>query len=381
MIVTGEASGDLHGSNLVRALTKKDPHIRFSGMGGKEMSDAGVELICDADRVSVVGVVEVISRLPDIFSFQAKLAKQLKDEQVDLLIIIDLPDFNLLLAKKAKRLNIPVFYYICPQVWAWRSGRVKTIKERVDSAGVILPFEEDFLKDRGVPAHYVGHPLLDTVRTSLTRKEFDSKYGIAADMCVGLLPGSREREVTSLLPDFLEGARMLQKKIEQPLTFLIPLASTIDRSILDSCNLENYKNDLDIKIIDEHRYDLMKRCSAVVAASGTVSLELALLDTPMVITYRVSPVSYFIGRLLIKIKHFSLVNLIAEKEIVPELLQDEVTPEVICNHLDQLLTGESHLNQMKDGLKQVRDKLGSPGASARAADLALSVLNREEMSG
>ena len=377
MIVTGEASGDLHGSNLVRALSDKDPHIRFSGMGGKEMAAAGVELICDADRVSVVGVVEVISRLPDIFSFQARLAKQLKEQKVDLLIIIDLPDFNLLLAKKAKRLNIPVFYYICPQVWAWRSGRVKTIKERVDTAGVILPFEEDFLKDRGVAAHYVGHPLLDTVHTSLSREEFDSRYEIPADnICVGLLPGSREREVTSLLPDFLKGAQLLQKKVRQPLTFLIPLASTIDRSILDECNISDYQKDLDIHIIEEHRYDLMKRCSAVVAASGTVSLELALLDTPMVITYRVSPVSYFIGRLLIKIEHFSLVNLIAGEEIIPELLQDEVTPDVICNHLDQLLNDEPRLTQVKAGLKQVREKLGTPGASTRAAELALTILNR-----
>ena len=375
MIVTGEASGDLHGANLVKAMLKSDETINFAGMGGEEMGSAGVELLFDAAKVSVVGVAEVISHLPDIFKAQKVLKKYLAKSRPDLLIIIDLPDFNLLLAKFAKSLGIKVFYYICPQVWAWRSGRVKTIRERVDTVGVILPFEESFLRERGVVANYVGHPLLDTVHVTQTRAEFFEHHGIPQERrCVGLLPGSRKKEVASLLPTFLAAARKLQEKNSERLSFLVPLASTINEQELLSHGVEEYSTDLDIHIIRGDRYSLMAACECVVAASGTVTLELALLDIPMVVTYRLSSLTYRLGRLLIKLEHFSLVNLIAGKEVVPELLQDEVQPEAIADFLQSFLFQTDKRAKVLNGLAKVRDKMGTEGASERAAQLALHML-------
>ena len=382
MIVTGEASGDLHGANLVKAMLERNPTLSFVGMGGEELAAAGVKLLFDAKKVSVVGVAEVVSHLPDIYTAQKVLKEHLVHSPPDLLIIIDLPDFNLLLAKKAKQLGIPVFYYICPQVWAWRTGRVKTIAERVDAVGVILPFEEKFLRDRGVAAEYVGHPLLDTVRISGTRAAFLEKHGIKPEArCIGLLPGSRAREITFLLPVFLEAALLLQRQVAERLTFLVPLASTISEQELLAQGLDTYRSQLDIRIIKGERYDLMAACESVVAASGTVTLELALLDIPMVVTYKLSPISYVLGKLLVKLKHFSLVNLIAEKEVVPELLQRQVRPETISAMLHALTYNDQKRAEIQRGLAVVRQRLGGEGASARAAELALTMLNSKTNQG
>ncbi len=375
MIVTGEASGDLHGANLVKAMLRRDPNITFSGMGGEELAGAGVDLLFDAEKVSVMGIVEVISHLPDIRKAQKILKYHLATARPDLLIIIDLPDFNLLLAKSAKKHGIPVFYYISPQVWAWRSGRVRTIAARVDTVGVILPFEEKFFCERGVKAHYVGHPLLDTVAVTESRADFLNRHGVdPGRKCIGLLPGSRSREISFLLPIFLDAALKLQESSTEPLTFLIPLASTISEQQLFDQGLDRYEKLLDIRIIKGERYNLMAACAAVVAASGTVTLELALLRVPMIVTYKFSPFTYHLGKLLIKLKHFSLVNLIAEREIVPELLQDQVCPETIASSLYDL-TYDVHIRrEMQKGLMEVCEKLGSKGASDKAAELALKML-------
>jgi lipid-A-disaccharide synthase len=375
MIVTGEASGDLHGANLVKAMLRREPNITFSGMGGEELGAAGADLLFDAKKVSVMGIVEVLAHLPDIWQAQKILKRHLASARPDLLIIIDLPDFNLLLAKSAKKLGIPVFYYISPQVWAWRSGRVRTIAARVDTVGVILPFEEKYFCERGVEAHYVGHPLLDTVAVTESRTVFLNRHGIDPERtCIGILPGSRSREISSLLPIFLEAALNLQKKSPEPLAFLIPLASTISEQQLFHEGLERYKKLLDIRIIKGERYNLMAACSAVVAASGTVTLELALLRVPMIVTYKFSSLTYHLGKLLIKLKHFSLVNLIAEREIVPELLQKQVCPETIARMLYELTYDEDIRGEMQKGLMEVCERLGSRGASERAAALALNML-------
>lgn len=375
MIVTGEASGDLHGANLVKAMLRQNPSLSFVGMGGEELAGAGVEILFDAKKVSVVGVAEVVSHLPDIFKAQNLLKKHLTESPPDLLIIIDLPDFNLMLAKKAKKLGIPVFYYICPQVWAWRSGRVKTIAKLVDTAGVILPFEEAFFRKRGVEANYVGHPLLDTVDVTENRTEFLQRYAINENStCIGLLPGSRIREISFLLPTFLEGAKILQERVENRLTFLVPLASTITEAELLQHGIEKYRKYIDIHIVKSARYNMMASCDSVVAASGTVTLELALLNTPMVVTYKLSPFTYMLGKLLVKLDYFSLVNLIAEKEIVPELLQDQVTPEAIASMLNELTFNKEKRKTVVDGLAFVRELLGSKGASDKAASLALNML-------
>jgi lipid-A-disaccharide synthase len=377
MIVTGEASGDLHGANLVRAMKAKEANLSFVGMGGEEMAAAGVDLLFDAAKVSVVGVAEVFSHLADIIRAQLVLRKNLARLRPDLLIIIDLPDFNLMLAGYAKKLGIPVFYYICPQVWAWRSGRVKTIRKRVDTVGVILPFEERFLRQRGVLATYVGHPLLDTVSLSMAQPFFRERYSIpATERCVGLLPGSRRGEVAALLPVFLEAAEQLQRRCNERLTFLLPLASTISEADLLAQGLERAMSTLQIRIIRRDRYDLMAACSCVVAASGTVTLELALLNIPMVVVYKLAPLTYQLGRLLIKLEFFSLVNLIAGKEVVPELLQDEVRADTIAELLERYLFDQPRRAEVLAGLAQVRQLLGTSGASARAAQLAFGTIHR-----
>lgn len=374
MIVTGEASGDLHGSNLVRALQRKDPSIHFSGMGGPELESLGVDIICDAEKVSVVGIVEVFSHLGGIFSAQKVLRNRLVADRPDLLIIIDLPDFNLLLAKKAKKLGIPVFYYITPQVWAWRSGRVKTIKNRTDQLGVIFPFEEQFFKERGVDATYVGHPSLDSVTTSMSKSEFFDHYDLDhSSKLIGLLPGSRKREILSLLPVFLESAHLLQKSSHDTLIFVIPKAASIGIDVFNEAGLNKFSG-IDVRLIEDDRYNLMSACDCVVAASGTVTVELAILQTPMVVTYKLSPTTYKLAKRLVKLKFFSLVNLIAEYNAVTELLQEEVEPKAISRELMSLLYSYPRKQAMRIDLDLVNDKLGSTGASDRAADLVMTML-------
>jgi len=377
MIVTGEASGDLHGSNLVKEMLVKDPNLLFSGMGGGSLEEQGVEILFDAAKVSVVGAFEVLSHLGDILTAQKILRKRLENDPPDLLIIIDLPDFNLLLAKKAKKLGIPVFYYICPQIWAWRQGRVKTLQKRIDSLGVILPFEKSFYSRHGLETTYVGHPLLDSVKTTISKKNFLLKHTINRDpktKIVGLIPGSRKKEVRLLLPIFLKAAEQLQKKSSQHLVFLLPKASTISEDDLNSAGLQRYMDLLDIHVIEEDRYNLMNCCDCAVAASGTVTLELAILKVPMVVTYKLSLLSYKLGRLLISIDYFSLVNLIAGYRVVPELLQDEVTPDKICRELSLLLYSYETRKKMQDDLHMVNNELGTPGASQKAAEAALKLL-------
>lgn len=379
MIIAGEASGDLHGANLVRAMHAMRSELTFSGMGGKELIAAGVDILFEAKKIAVVGIAEVFTHLPDILAARKILRNALKEERPTLLILIDFPDFNLMLAKFAKKLGIPVFYYITPQVWAWRPGRVKTIRERVDTVGVILPFEEEFFRNHGLDAEYVGHPLLDSVVRTMDREEFCRMKNIEADsLCIGLLPGSRKKEIAALLPTLLQTAQNLQKQntTQKKMVFLIPVASTISEAEIRENGLDEYGSGLDIRLIKENRYDMMAACDVAVVVSGTVTLELALLDTPMVVIYKFSNTTYRIGKLLVNkdLKHFSLVNLIGGKEIVPELLQEEVNPLRIEQELGNILFDRERREDMLQGLRGVRQKMGTPGASKRAADLALRLI-------
>jgi lipid-A-disaccharide synthase len=368
-----------HGANLLRTLQAKVFDLEVCGMGGAELASLGVNILYDAGKVSVVGIFEVFSHLKDILAAQRILRRRLVTHRPDLLILIDLPDFNLLLAKKAKKLGIPVFYYISPQVWAWRSGRVKTLRDRVDKIGVILPFEEEFFRLRGVDAEYVGHPLLDTVATSASKEQFCVEQLIPVDArCIGIFPGSRKREVASLLPIFLEAGRILQSTATEKLVFLIPQASTITTRDLEEAGIQEARKYLDIRIVQEERYNLMAACAAVVAASGTVTLELAILQVPMVVTYKLSPLSYFLGRLLVKLEYFSLVNLIAGYSAVPELLQAEVTPQRIADEVTAILLQPGKRQDMKNALRDVKEKLGGAGASEKAATVVVTLLQKEK---
>ncbi len=381
MVVAGEASGDLHGAHLIRALQELNPHLSFCGMGGVEIARTGTQILFEASRISVVGFFEVVSHLKDIYAAQKTLRQRLVQSKPSLLILIDFPDFNLLLARKAKKLGIPVFYYISPQVWAWRSGRVKTMARLVDKIGVILPFEEQFYRDRGVDATYVGHPLLDSVISTKSKEQYCREQGLLlTQRLIGILPGSRVKEVARLLPVFLEAALRLQEKSSEKLVFLIPCASTLRQEDLLDNGVRTYAQQLNLKIVSRDRYNMMAACDLVIAASGTATLELLLLDTPMVVAYKLSPRTYMLGRLLVKVKFFSLVNLIADEMIVAELLQDEANPERISDQLFSLLSDEQERKKIKAGFHRVKQKLGNKGASARAARLALELITGEKNS-
>lgn len=371
MIVAGEASGDMHGAKLVAAMREQAPDLTVCGIGGLALAEQGVEILYDSAQLAVVGIVEVISHFRFIREAMRALEKRLREQPPSLLILIDYPDFNLILAKKAKRLGIPVFYYISPQVWAWRSGRVKTIKARVNRLAVILPFEKEFYKKHGMAVDFVGHPLMDSVRTTQTRADFLRSLGLAPESTViGILPGSRRREIAGMLPVFLAAAKQMRKRMVRPV-FLLPLAPTLSEDDLLANGLADAG--VEVRVIRENRYDLMGACDAVMAASGTVSLELAILNVPMVISYRVSPLTYFLGRRLIKVQYASLVNLVAGREVVPELLQDEAVPEKIADATMRLIENQAERARMLAGLAEVRERLGGPGASERSARLALNL--------
>ncbi|MEA3546692.1 MAG: lipid-A-disaccharide synthase [Thermodesulfobacteriota bacterium] len=373
MIIAGEASGDLHGAGLFRAMQQMAPEYHFCGMGGKSLKQQGVEIIVDAAKMAVVGIVEVLAHLKDIRAAMRTLEKRLRDKRPSLLILIDYPDFNLILAGKARKLGIPVFYYISPQVWAWRSGRIKKISRLVDRMAVILPFEKEFYHQHGMEVDYVGHPLMDSVKISIEKKNFLQRHDIPADkILVGILPGSRKKEIKTMLPIFLEAAKKLTDEHKEIL-FLLPLAPTLSRADLDENGLRDVK--FDIRVISENRYDLMAACDLALAASGTVTLELAILDVPMLVAYRLSPLTYFLGHRFIKVKYASLTNLIVNSEIVPELLQDKAEADNIARELTSLLPGGKKRDRMLAGLSQVRARLGEGGASKRAAALALETIS------
>jgi len=375
MIVAGEASGDMHGANLIKAMRDQAPGLSVCGMGGPELIAAGMTPLYDAAKLSVVGLSEVFSHIGDIRAALQLLTKRLADEPPDLLILIDLPDFNLMLAKKAKKLGVSIYYYISPQVWAWRSGRINKIKRLVNKVAVILPFEKEFYAQRGMEVDFVGHPLIDSVKTTKNKAEFlnDQQLDPQNRKIIGILPGSRRKEVSTMLPIFLETARILEKKFGKML-FLVPVAATLDDSVFEEAGLS--ESGLDVRLIRGNRYELMSACDVVLAASGTVTLELAILNIPMVVAYRVSTLSHLVGHRLIKVRFASLVNIIADREVVPELLQDDATSEKISRKIIYLLESTEARAQMKKELLEVTSQLGEPGASARAASLALTMVGK-----
>ncbi|MFH1076461.1 MAG: lipid-A-disaccharide synthase [Pseudomonadota bacterium] len=368
MIVAGEASGDLHGANLVKALLAKEPGISFYGIGGKMLKECGVTLFAEAETLSVVGISEVFSKLNTILSALSLARKELKQRRPQLLILIDFPDFNLRLAKTAKKLNIPVMYYISPQLWAWRKGRIKNIRKLVDEMVVILPFESEFYRQNNVPVTFVGHPLLDVIPAhdpSLTMVDIDMAP------LVGLLPGSRNEEVNRLLPIMLQAAEIVSRHIKG-VRFILPVAPSLDKGKVQDM-IKGVS--LNITISQGNVYDVLRSAALVIAASGTVTLEAALFSVPMVIVYKMSWFSHWLAQILIKVKHFGLVNLIAGEEVVPELLQDEVSAENIAAHVLRVLSNKRERLEIYKKLIGIRSKLGSPGASARAADVALRLMD------
>lgn len=369
-MIAGEASGDLHGANLVKALKRKKQNIVFSGIGGKAMQDAGVEIVVDAATLSVVGITEVLSKLPGILGGMAAAKSFLKNARPDLLILIDFPDFNLRIASVAKKLHIPVLFYISPQIWAWRSGRVTKIGRLVDHIAVILPFEATFYRKHHIPVTFVGHPLLDEFKDRpipfpgpLLEKSHPP--------VIGLLPGSRESEIFRLLPVMLQAARILSRQMD--IRFVVSMAPGAPHDAIKALCLP-FQDELRLEIDPDGARSVFAKTHLVVAASGTVTLEAAIAGTPVVIIYKVSPISYRLGKALIKVKHIGLVNLIADREIVPELIQDRASPELIAETVLKLVNTPSALDAIRRAFVDVRNRLGGPGASSRVADIALNML-------
>jgi len=372
MIVAGEASGDLHGADLARELLLLDGSLKLSGIGGSLMAAAGVDLYYDIENLAVMGIIEVVKRLKDIRSAMGVLESQFKLNRPDLLILIDYPGFNLELAKRAKKFNIPVLYYISPKIWAWREGRIEKIKKYVDRMAVILPFEKDYYQIHGVNVDFVGNPLLDHVRVSMEKDELKRKLAIdKAATVIGMMPGSRKQEIAKLLPIFMQTALLLKEKVENPV-FILPLASTLSEE--DLTGYLQTDGRLDIRVVKENRYAAMSICDAAMAASGTLTLELAILQVPMVVCYRVLTLTYLLARPFIHIDYVSLVNLIAQREVVPELLQHKATPENICHKLLPFLLNRDAGNAMRQELAEVGRRLGEPGGSRKAGVLALKMI-------
>jgi lipid-A-disaccharide synthase len=374
MIVAGEASGDIYGAELVREARKLSPDLCFFGAGGERMRDAGVETLADSADLAVVGLVEVLKHYHVISTAFLKLKKILLNDPPDLLILIDYPGFNLRLAKVAKRAGVKVLYYISPQIWAWRQGRVKKIASLVNHMSVILPFEAPFYEQAGVPVTFVGHPMLDMVQVESTRDKAATDFGLdPSQLIVGLFPGSRKSEIERLLPVITESAVLLREQFPQ-VQFVLPLASTLSEEDLSPLLRDA---GIDGTIIKGRIHELIRACDAVISVSGTVTLEIALVGTPMVIIYRLSPLTYQIARRLIKVEHIGLCNIVAGETAVKELIQDEANPGNIAAEIRKILTDDAYAGKIREKLATVRSKLGSGGASGNVARLAVALMERQ----
>ncbi|EHP86398.1 lipid-A-disaccharide synthase [Geobacter metallireducens RCH3] len=374
MIVAGEASGDLHGSNLVKEALRLDPTLSFFGIGGPHMRAAGVETVVDSSEMAVVGLVEVLAHFGVIYKAYATLKRLITTNPPDLLILIDYPDFNMLVAKVAKRAGVKVLYYISPQVWAWRTGRVKKIARLVDRMAVVFPFEVPFYEKAGVPVSFVGHPLADRVSPSMSRSEALAAFGLdPSRRVVGLFPGSRRGEIARLFPVILESAKLLRDRYPG-IQFILPLASSLtDADIAPHLAASG----LVVVVARDKVYDVMQVCDAIATVSGTVTLEIALMGVPMVIIYTVSPLTYEVGKRLIRVDHIGICNIVAGERVVPELIQDEATAERIAAEIGRYLDDPVHTEKTRAGLARVREKLGSGGCSERVAGIVLEMLGKK----
>jgi len=371
LLVAGEVSGDLHGSYLVEAIHRIDPDIQFFGVGGEGLKRVGMRLLHHSQSLSVVGITEVFVKLRSILKALRTLKGSLEREKPDLVILIDFPDFNLRLAKIAHRKGIPILYYISPQVWAWRPGRVRLIARLVKKMVVLFPFEVPLYEAAGVDVEWVGHPLLDIVKPTLSKEMAFQQFGLdPRRRTIGLLPGSRIHEIERLLPSLLASAQLLQKEIPD-LQFVIPLAPGVSRATLSS---RMNSISVPVTVVEGFTYDVMNLCELLITASGTATLEAAILGKPMIIIYKVSFSTYWIGRALVRVNHIGLPNLVAEKEIALELIQKDVNPQRIVEEAFRILRDPLLSRKMTESMGEVRHKLGKPGAAERAGRIICSML-------
>ena len=375
VIVAGEASGDAHAGRMIAALKSKRPEIAVSGIGGDALRQAGAEIFTDFRELAVMGLVEVLKRYREIKSVFNDLVERLRRDKPDLLILVDYPGFNLKLAKQAHKLGIPVLYYISPKVWAWRPGRIKTIRRYVDHMAVLFPFEQTLYQDAAVPVTCVGHPLVDAVKSALSPQQAKTQIGLdPAHRVLGLFPGSRRSEVENLLPVMLQAAEKIQQR-HFDLEVVLPLAPGLDADLIEPLLKQSSAR---VQVVSGDFYDVVRSCDAIVAASGTVTLEIALMGVPHLITYRVAPMSYRILKRLVKIPYVGLCNIVTGDNIVTELLQDEVTVENLDRELTLLLTHPQSQSRAQMIRQQVLSALGPSGGADNAADVVLTMLDNAD---
>lgn len=367
MMSAGEASGDMHAAAVAAELKRMMPEADIFGMGGADMKKSGVRIIYDIENLGIIGVVEVIRHIPFFFRLRAFLRKAMVEEKPDVLVCVDYPGFNMKLAHVAKELGIPVIYYIAPTIWAWNKGRAKNIVRNVEQVASIFPFEAEAYRKAGAHVTFVGHPLADTVKPSMSFDEAMAYFhGDSSRKRILLMPGSRKNEVAGLLPIMLKAAEKLAEK--EKCQFFIPRASTISKDMLLSIIGET---SLSIEITEGRQYDLMHICTACVASSGTATLETALMELPTVLVYKLAPFTWFLANLLVHVKYAGLPNLLLNREVTPELLQDRANAENIVSIVLPWLEDEKKREKNVEEIREVRKALGSGGAVHRVAELII----------
>lgn len=375
LIVAGEASGDALGAGLIRAAHRIDPSVTFWGIGGDAMREAGARVVFDAGEIAVVGVLEVLSRLPRILEARRRLRDGLRESRPDRAVLIDYPDFNLRFARDVRRAGIPLYYFVSPQVWAWRSGRIATIARLVDHMMVVFPFEVEVYEKAGVPVTFVGHPLVDSEPSEINRGEARRRLGVGTQgRLLALLPGSRRGEVSRLLPVQLAAAALLRAS-RPDLTTVIPVASTVPEGLVESAVREAGAAGW-ARPVQGLFHEALDAADAAIVASGTATLQAGYRGTPMAVVYRMSPATAWLGRRLVRVSNIALVNLVARRTVVPELIQEACTPETIANAIAPLLDDPTAAQRMRAELAEVRTLLGAPGAFDRAARLVLGPVPR-----
>ena len=371
MIITGEVSGDLIGGSLIRELKSLNPDLKVNGIGGDRMKSAGMDLIYHTDQMAFLGFVEVVKHLPFIHQVQKKLIDKIKSEKINCIVLIDYPGFNLSIAKKLKPLGVKIIYYVSPQIWAWAKGRVKKVKRFVDKMLVVFPFEVDFYKKENVNVDYVGHPLVERINqyNFLSRDEFFSKFNLDSEKEILLImPGSRKQEVKEIFPEVIKAASRLANEFN--LQVVVARSKNIDEKYFrQSSGSDKFIT------IENHNYELMKYSSFGIIKSGTSTLEAGYFALPMIVVYKTSPLTYLIGKQLIKLDRIGMVSILLDEMVVPELIQNEANSDNIFNAASKVLSDNQAYEKMKLKLEEVKEKLGSDGASKKAANSILEILN------
>ncbi len=377
LMVAGERSGDVYGAGLAAALKSRWGALEMFGCGGDSMRRAGVETLVDANQVSMVGITEVIKGLPRAYRAFRSLVVEVDRRRPQLAVLIDFPSFNLRLAKRLKRRKIPVVYFVSPQIWAWKKWRIREIKAYVDKMLCIFDFEEAIYRKAGVPVEYVGHPLVDMVRPHLSREEFFAKAGLEPNTpTVALLPGSRKIEVSYNLPPMLDAATRLT--LTRKVQFVVPVAPALDAGWLESTLARCYVGRAIVRPITHATYDALQNSDVAVVASGTATMEATLRERPMIVVYRVSAITGWLARFMIDVPFYSMVNLLAAKPVVPELIQSDFNARNLASRVEYLLDHPEARQEMVRELQALKPRLGSGGAIRRAAEAVSALLERPE---